>query len=86
MHYLKENNLVIVHVGEIEAKKEILRQQLLRKKALSPSQIVKAEFFSIKNTKSVHDWILKGKIKETEYYVVNNRTMVLTSAIKRLWL
>lgn len=85
MHYLQENNLVIVHVGEIEAKKEIKRQQLLRQKALSPAQIVGAEFFSCKNTKTIIDWIISGKIKDGEWYKKqNNHYMILTIAIKRL--
>ena len=85
VHYLKENNLVIVHVGEIEAKNEMKRHQLLKKKAITPAQIVDAEFFSFKNTKTIHDWIASGRIKQTEWFKKeNNHVMILTSAVKRL--
>lgn len=84
---LRMRGLVIVSVKEFEAAKELERKKLMKRKALSLSEIVKAGFLPLKRTKSVNDWILSGKIKANEWYqeqTGKKRIMVLTAAIKRL--
>lgn len=87
MKMLKSNNLIIVSASEFEANNQILRKKLMKRKAISCSEIVKAGFFPIKSSKTVLDWCQNGKIKPTEFYqeeTGKNRIMILTQAIKRL--
>lgn len=84
---LQAKGLVIVSAKELQANKEIDRNRLMRRKALSLSEIVRAELLPLKTVKGVMDWIAKGKIKPGETYQEASgykRVMVLTSAIKRL--
>ena len=79
--------LVIVSVKEFEAGKELQRNRLMRRKALSLSEIVKAKLLPLATVKGVNGWILSGKIKEGEWYQESSgykKVMVLTAAIKRL--
>ena len=87
METLVAKGLVIVSVKELNASKEIDRNRLMRRKALSLSEIVRAELLPLKTTKGVNDWIISGKIKPSETFQEASgykRVMVLTSAIKRL--
>jgi hypothetical protein len=87
MAMLKANNLLIVSATEFEANAAMKRQRLMRRKAISLKEIVDANFFPIKVTKTLIDWIENGKIKPTEYFKEStgkNRIFILTSTIKRL--
>lgn len=87
MEMLKANSLIIVSASEFEASKQIQRRKLIKRKSLSISEIVKAGFFQIKNSKTLIDWCQSGKIKENEWYqetTGKKKVMILTSAIKRL--
>lgn len=84
---LKAHGLVIVSASEFEASKQIKRKKLMKRKALSLSEIVKAGFFPIKSTQSLLHWTINGKIKPTEFYKEStgyNRVMISTDAIRRL--
>jgi hypothetical protein len=83
----KDRGLVIVSVKEFEAGKEIIRKKLMKRKALSLSEIVEHRLLPLKTTKGVNDWIIAGKIKATEWYQEQEgykRIMIATEAIKRL--
>lgn len=87
MSYLKANSLLIVSAAEFETEKQILRRKYIKRKALSLSEIVKAGFFPIKDTKTLIDWCRNGKIKPVEWYQETDgkkRIMISTTAIKRL--
>ena len=87
METLLAKGLVIVSVKELQASKEIDRNRLMRRKALSLSEIVRANLLPLKTVKGIADWIRTGKIKPGETYQEKSgykRVMVLTSAIKRL--
>ncbi len=87
METLLAKGLVIVSAKEFQASKEIERNRLMRRKALSLSEIVRANLLPLKTVKGVNDWIAKGKIKPGETYQESTgykRVMVLTAAIKRL--
>lgn len=84
---LLAKGLVIVSVKELQASKDIDRNRLMRRKALSLSEIVRANLLPLKTVKGIADWIAKGKIKPGETFQEASgykRVMVLTSAIKRL--
>jgi hypothetical protein len=84
---LKDRGLVIVSVKEFEAGKEIIRKKLMKRKALSLSEIVEHRLLPPKTTKGVNDWIIAGKIKPNEWYQEKEgykRIMIATEAIKRL--
>lgn len=84
---LKANGLVIVSVKEYEATKDMQRKKLMRRKALTLSEIANNRLLPVGTKKAVNDWILSGKIKPNETYretTGKKRVMVLTSAIKRL--
>jgi hypothetical protein len=87
MSVLQERGLLIVSAAEFEAGKMTARKKLIRKKALSLSEIVKNNFLPVRTTKVLADWIASGKIKSTEWYQEQNghkKIMILTSAVKRL--
>jgi hypothetical protein len=84
---LKERGLVIVSVNEFEAGKALVRKKLMKRTALSLTEIVKNGLLPVGTTKAVIDWTISGKIKKDEWYQEQNgrkRIMVLTAAIKRL--
>jgi hypothetical protein len=84
---LMAKGLMIVSVKEFEASKDIERQRMMRKKALTLTEIVRCGLLPVKTSKGVNDWILNGKIKPGEYYQESKgykRIMILTAAIKRL--
>jgi hypothetical protein len=84
---LQSKGLVIVSVKDFEAGKEIARRKLMRRKALTLSEIANNGLLPVKTKKGVNDWIISGKIKEYETYTEGTgkkRVMVLTSAIIRL--
>ncbi len=84
---LQSKGLVIVSVKDFEAGKEIARRKLMRRKALTLSEIANNGLLPVKTKKGVNDWIISGKIKEYETYTEwtgKKRVMVLTSAIIRL--
>lgn len=84
---LKAQGLVIVSVREYEATKDMQRKKLMRRRALSLSEIANNRLLPVQSKKTVNDWILSGKIKPTETYREESgkkRVMVLTSAIRRL--
>lgn len=84
---LQVRGLVIVSVDEYEAVKEMKRKKLMKRKALSLSEIAENNLLPVSSKKGVNDWILSGKIKPDETYreeAGKKRVMVLTSAIKRL--
>jgi len=87
MNMLKANSLIIVSASEFESSKQIQRRKLMKRKSLSLDEILKAGFFPIKVTKTLIDWTISGKIKDTEWYKEadgKKRIMILTAAIKRL--
>lgn len=85
MQLLRDNNLVIVHQGELEANAEIKRQQLLRKKDLSFSEIVNAKFFPIKDTETLRRWCLNGKFGNDGFHQLKNgQFRILTQALKKV--
>lgn len=84
---LKSQGLVIVSVKDFEASKDVERNRLMRRKALSLREIVRAKLLPLQTVKGVKDWILSEKIKKNEWYQEASgykRVMILTSAIKRL--
>lgn len=87
METLISKGLMIVSVKDFEASKEIERRKMMRKRALTLTEIVRLGLLPVKTTKGVNDWILSGKIKPTEWYQESKgykRILVLTAAIKRL--
>lgn len=87
MQMLKENSLVIVSAAEFEMNAVLKRKRLLKKTALSTSEIIESHFFPIKTNKALIDWTISGKIKPTEFYQEQNgrkRIMILTAALIRL--
>jgi hypothetical protein len=79
--------LVIVSVNEYEAIKEMKRKKLMKRKALSLSEIADNNLLPVTSKKGVNDWIIAGKIKPDETYREESgkkRVMILTSAIRRL--
>jgi len=85
MQMLQDKGLVIVHQGELEANAEIKRQQLLRKKDLSFSEIVNAKFFPIKDTETLRRWCLNGKFGKDGFHQLNNgQFRILTQALKKV--
>ncbi|WP_119792077.1 hypothetical protein [Flavobacterium anhuiense] len=87
MEMLQVRGLVIVSIDEYEAVKEVKRKKLMKRKALSLSEIADNNLLPVSSKKGVNDWIISGKIKPDETYREESgkkRVMVLTSAIKRL--
>jgi len=87
METLIAKGLMIVSVKEFEAGKQIERNRMMRKKALTLTEIVRMRLLPVKTSKGVNDWILNGKIKTGEWYQESKgykRIMILTAAIKRL--
>lgn len=83
MQHLKDNNLVIVRQDELEKNAEINRMQLLKRKDLSLSEIVKAKFFNVKDTETLRRWCLSGKFSKDGFYQLQNgQFRILTTAIK----
>lgn len=87
IEFLKKENLIIVSATEFELNNVLIRKKLLKKKVLSLKEIIEGKFFPIKDTKTLIDWIERGKILKTEWYQEQNgrkRIMILTQALKRL--
>jgi hypothetical protein len=87
IEFLKKENLIIVSATEFELNNVLIRKKLLKKKALSLKEIIEGKFFPIKDTKTLIDWIERGKILKTEWYQEQNgrkRIMILTQALTRL--
>lgn len=86
MQYLKDNNLVIANVNDIEMGKEVARQRLLKRKALKLTEIITAGFFPIKDSETLRRMCLDGRIPKDAWYTVGkkNMIMVLTSQIKKM--
>lgn len=85
MNHLKAHNLVIVKQEELEANNEIKRMQLLKKKHLSLTEIVKAGFFTVKNTETLRRWCLAGKFGKDGFLVLKNgQYRIMTIAIKNM--
>ena len=85
MQLLRENGLVIVHHGELEANAEIKRQQLLKRKYLSFSEIINAKFFPIKDTNTLRRWCIDGKFGKDGFYQLNNgQFRIVTIALKKV--
>jgi hypothetical protein len=87
MQMLKDNSLVIVSAAEFEMNLALKRKRLMKKTALSLTEIIEAQFLPVKTNKSLIDWTLSGKIKPTEFYQEQSglkRIMILTAALKRL--
>lgn len=87
MQLLKDNSLLIVSAKDFEMAKVIQRRKMMKRTSLSLSEIIKAGFFPVKDSKTLIDWCKNGKIKESEWYQEEGgkkRIMVLTHAIKRL--
>lgn len=87
--YLKLNNLIIVHKSVIDDKElEFLRLQkkLMKKDALTPSEIVKGKLLHPYLT-TTHSIRATKRITVKEQFKMNNgkgKLMICTSAIKRL--
>jgi hypothetical protein len=87
IEFLKKENLIIVSATEFELNNVLIRKKLLKKKALSLKEIIDGKFFPIKDTKTLIDWIERGKILKVEWYqeqTGRKRIMILTQALKRL--
>jgi len=88
METLKSNGLLIVSLREWEASKAITARKLMKKPALSLSEIADNDLLGKKMTKkTVNQWIIDGKIAENETYreaTGTKKVMILTTAIKRL--
>lgn len=87
IEFLKKENLIIVSATEFELNNVLLRKKLLKKKTLSLKEIIQGKFFPIKDTKTLIDWIERGKILQSEWYqeqTGHKRIMILTQALKRL--
>jgi len=84
---LKNHGLIIVSAREFELQKELHRKRLMKRKALTLTEIASNKLLPVNTSKGVNDWILSGKIKPTEWYreaTGKKRIMVSTLAIKRL--
>lgn len=85
MQHLKDNNLVIVAKGDVELNNDILRANLLKRKSLSLTEIVNAQFFPVKDSESLRRWCLNGKFPEGSFFQLSNgKYKVLTSQIKKM--
>lgn len=87
MQHLKHNNLIIVPKDTWckDADLRVLKSKMLRKKALTIQQIVKAELLPVTTRNSVVNWINNQTILPTETFESSNGvTMILTTAVIRL--
>lgn len=82
MDLLAKRNFVIVHKSQL-VDLEAKRQQLLKKTSLSLTEIVKAEFFAVKDTETLRRWCLAGKFGKDGYYQQKNgQYRIMTLALK----
>lgn len=79
---LEERGLVIVHRSQLLHDEELYRKQLLQRKELSLSEILRAGFFPVRDTETLRRWCLDGKIKG--WRISGKKYMVLTEEIKRM--
>lgn len=85
MQYLRENNLVIVAQGELQANAEIQRAQLLRKKCLSLNEVLQGRFFNVKSAETLRRWCVAGKFgNDGCYQLENGQFRILSAAIKKI--
>lgn len=83
MQLLVEKNLVIVPQSQLVQGAELRRQHLLKRVDLSLTEIVKAQFFEVKDTETLRRWCLAGKFgKDGFYQKKNGQYRVMTAAIK----
>lgn len=90
MRFLQKNDLVIVSASEFQANKEIelnaLRARLLKKKAVSVSDVVKAKLLPYSTTQGVRHWMSRKLEKNVHWYQENTgkkRIMLLTEVVKK---
>lgn len=83
MDHLRKEGLVIVHRSQLLTDKDVERKELLKRKELTLTEIVRAELFpGIKDSETLRRWCLEGKMKG--WRRSGNRYMVLTSELKRM--
>lgn len=89
VNYLKSNGLVIVRAEEFQANKQIeleaLRARLLKKKAISVSDVVRSQLLRYKTEQGMRHWLQKN-LKEGEHWYREKsgkkRIMILTEILK----
>ena len=89
LNYLKSKGLVIVRADEFQANKQIelnaLRARLMKKKAVSVSDVVKARLLNYTTEQGVRHWVQRN-LKENEHYYQEKsgkkRIMILTQILK----
>jgi hypothetical protein len=85
MQHLKDNNLVIVAQGELEMNNEIRRAKLLKRKSLTLSEIITANFFNVTDSETLRRWCLNGKFPKDSFFQEKNGTYrVMTAQIKEM--
>lgn len=80
---LEEKGLVIVRRSQLLHDEEVQRKQLLQRKELSLTEILRAGFFpTIRDTETLRRWCLDGKIKG--WRKSGKKYMVLSDEIKAM--
>lgn len=89
MNFLKQNDLVIVSASEFQANKQVelsvLRSRLLKKKAVTVSQIVQAQLLPYSTKQGVRHWMEKNLKEGVHWYQEvkgQKRIMILIEALK----
>lgn len=85
MQLLHDRGLIIVSAVDFEMNKTLMQQQLLKRKSLSLTEVVKAGFFPIKDSETLRRWCLEGKFGPDGYTKTESgRYKILTKRLKEV--
>lgn len=89
VNYLKKEGLVIVSKAELErignTEKALMRKDMLSRKFLKLTEILKLELLPVKSKRSLERWIENGVFLPSEVSKnAYNQTIILTSSLIRL--
>jgi hypothetical protein len=85
MQLLQDRGLVIVSATDFQLNKSLEQQRLLKKKYLTLTEVVKGNFFPIKDSETLRRWCLDGKFGPDGFIKTETgRYKILTSRIKHL--
>lgn len=88
-NYLKKEGLVIVSKAELErignTEKALMRKDMLSRKFLKLTEVLKLELLPVKSKRSLERWIENGVFLPSEVSKnAYNQTIILTSSLIRL--
>lgn len=89
VNYLKKEGLVIVSKAELErigiTEKALMRKDMLSRKFLKLTEVLKLELLPVKSKRSLERWIENGVFLPSEVSKnAYNQTIILTSSLIRL--